>query len=259
MIVRQLALSALVLLGGVASSVFGADRIVTLTGDPWPPYVVGQVGNDATSGIGLELIQEVFERVDGASVRFPLLPWKRALIAAQEGTMDGIGILLKTMEREQYLLFTDPLFSSYDLAWYSARKFPTGIAWNTIDDLVSYTIGVVAGFSYSKEIDLAIRNKTLSVVNSPNARQLFSMLVGGRIDIAFANKSVGCSLAQQYIDDDRILSMEKEVTVSTYYLGISRKSSAIEFVPKMNSAISEMRNEGVIDQTLYSKKSDCGF
>lgn len=253
------AIGLFVLLILVPSQRASAEQVVTLTGDPWPPYVLGEIGSDATSGTGVQLIQEIFSLVEDAQVRFPLLPWNRALIAVEEGSMDGIGILLKSKERERYLVYTEPLFTSYDLAWYSTRAFPGGLRWKSIEDLTPYTIGVVSGYSYSDEIDAAIEGERLSVIKAPNARQLFRMLAGGRIDMAFANNFVGCSLASRNRGTLDVAAADRKVATATYYLGFSRKSPALSIVPEVNRAIVRLRENGEIDRILRSGAEGCAY
>lgn len=100
-------------------------EVVTLTGDPWPPYVIGTLGEEATEGSCIDLVQQVFARLNDVDVSFPLMPWERALREVRDGNKDGIVLLLKTPEREKYMAYTDPLFTSYNLVWYSKRRFPS--------------------------------------------------------------------------------------------------------------------------------------
>ncbi len=38
-------------IGLTANLVIADERVVTFVGDPWPPYVEGELGKDANSGI----------------------------------------------------------------------------------------------------------------------------------------------------------------------------------------------------------------
>lgn len=227
-----------------------ADQVVTLTSDPWPPYVLGVTGGEATGGIGVELMQRIFDRIDGVDVKFPLVPWKRALQAVEKGTMDGIGILLKTPERERYMEYTDVLFTSHDLVWYTTRRFPHGFSWNRFEDLKPHMVGVVRGHSYGEEIDKLIKSGDITVSDVSSADQLFIQLARGRFDLAFANDAVGHALAKEYVKVSKIVAAEKAASKDVHHIGFSKKSSAREFIPRINEVIKELKGEGVIERII---------
>lgn len=231
-----------------------ADQIVTLSGDPFPPYIEGQLGSEATGGIGYELIKELFSRIDGVDVRFPLVPWERALREVKEGSMDGIAILLKTPEREEYMVYTDVFFSSSALVWYSAKKFPSGFTWNSLKDFEGYRIGTTRGYSYGDEIDQALANSQLQVIEVTSEKQAFAMLEKGRVDLVLANDAVGYALANSSSSPNEIHSSEKATGKDIYYIAISKKSPARHLIPQMNSAIASMKADGSFERMGFGGK-----
>ena len=96
----------------VISLIYGnqalADQVVTFVGDPWPPYVEGVLGEDASTGVAVEVINEIFSRIENVHARFPLIPWNRALSEVEAGSRDGIAMLLKTPKREQFMVTRFP-------------------------------------------------------------------------------------------------------------------------------------------------------
>ena len=242
-----LALSVAIALGPRLSGAAGDVNTVTLTGDPWPPYVVGELGEEAETGIAVELVQEIFARLPEADVGFPMIPWNRALRAVETGDKDGILMLFKTTERERYIEYTEPLFAAYNLVWYSAEKFPSGFEWAALPDLSGHTIGITRGYSYGDEIDMAVESGALSVTPVPTVERLFAMLARGRIDLALANDAVGYALALKYKHKAKIVRAEKATGTHVYHLGFSRKTDARSLIPRINSIISELRVEGFFD------------
>ena len=230
-----------------------AGQVVKLTSDPWPPYILGELGSEANGGSGVELLKAIFARVDGVDVSLPLVPWKRALKEVKDGTMDGIQLLRKTSEREQFMDYSSGLFVSRELVWYSGKRFPNNFSWASLTDLNKYTIGVVNGYSYSTELDKAVANKELTVVKANSNEQIFTMLVAGRIDLAIANESVGYALVKQYADISKILPAEKAIAAEMHYLTLSKKSPVRHVMPKINQAIEALKKEGVIDQIMFDR------
>ncbi len=234
---------------GLSDSV-RAQQVVTLTGDPWPPYVVGELGGNASGGMGIELLEAIFDRLDGVEVRFLLIPWKRALREVEKGTMDGIFMLLKKPEREQYMEYTDPLFTSYNLIWYCTGRFPDGFAWNRLEDLTPYSIGVTRGYSYGDAIDQAIEAGSLRVTEAPSVEQLFAMLAGKRVDLVLSNDAVGHALAKEHNHVAQIVAASKATGEDVHYLAFSKKSPARGLIVAINSILGELRDEGVIESII---------
>jgi uncharacterized protein (TIGR02285 family) len=227
-----------------------AQQVVTLTGDPWPPYVVGELGREAQSGIAVELARRIFERIDGWQASFPLIPWNRALREVESGSKDGIVILLKTPDRERYMAYTEPLFTARALMWYSVKRFPSGFDWKELADLAPYRLGITRGYSYGDEIDGAIEVGRLRVTEVPTAERLFAMLARDRLDLALAGDSVGYTLAREQAHVNPIVPASKATGTDVYHIAISKKSEARHLVPAIDRILSELRRDGVVDRLI---------
>ncbi|MGS2716611.1 substrate-binding periplasmic protein [Eionea flava] len=249
-VVRRYFLSIFTAFFLFSSSAFG-DKTLVFPNDPWPPFMLGEEGEEATAGIGVDLMRAIFSRVDGATITIPLVPWKRALNSVKSGAMDGIPLLYKTAERESYMDFSDPLFPSQDLVWYSKNHFPNGLEWKTADDFSPYRMGIVSGYSYSEEIDKAIIDKKFAVTKVKNTHQLFTLLAGGRVDVAIANRVVGTSLIKKDVNNRHIIPMKKPIAEDDYYMAFSKKTSAKAFLSQVNKAIAELKAEGEIERIVY--------
>jgi len=232
-------------------STVSAERKLIFPNDPWPPFMLGKEGSESTEGIGVDLMRAIFDRIDGVSVQIPLVPWKRALNLVEQGKADAIPLLYKTAERELVMDFSDALFPSQDLVWYSKSYFPNGLEWQVTDDFIPYTMGVVTGYNYSKEIDRAIADNIIKTVKVKNVKQLLTMLAGGRIDVAIANKVVGAALIKKEFKNRNIVSMIKPIAEDSYYMAFSKKTSARELLPKINKVISDLKAEGLIENIVY--------
>ena len=226
-----------------------ANQTVFLVGDPWPPYVIGEMGEDATSGVAVEIAKKIFSQIDGAMVRFPLIPWKRALREVEEGQSDGIGMLLKTPEREVYMLYTEALVTGESLIWSAVGETAARFEWTSIEDLHGLRIGITQGYSYGEILDKSFENGDVIAISAPTVDRLFEMLANGRINLALANDAVGYSLARKY-PQAGILPSIRAVNSEVFYIGISRKSPAVKLVPMINREIERLRADGSIDRIV---------
>ena len=227
-----------------------AKQVVTLAGDPWPPYVLGKVGEDASKGLAVELIRAIFARIPGVEVRFPLVPWKRALREVEQGNYDGIALLLRTPEREAYMTYSDPVIASRSLVWYRQKRFPAGFELTGLDDLLPFRVGVIRGYSYGKMVDAAIKGGRLKASEESSMRQLFMMLARDRVDLVLANDAVGYAMAKSYAEGEPIVPAKGATGEDVYRIGFSQRSKALELLPKVNRAIGELQAEGVFDARM---------
>lgn len=226
---------------------------VTLTGDPRPPYIIGEVGKEATAGVGVDLMHAIFEQLDGVELSIPLLPWKRALREVRRGTKDGIGILLKTPRREEYMDYTDELFRSYNTVWYAASNFPNGFEWQQYADFKPYRIGVVRDHTYGDEFDQMIDTGSLTVIKVSSVRRVFTMLEKGRIELAIADRLVGAAFVKKYAASKRrFVVAKKPAAGEVYYIAFSKKSEARHLIPAVNRVVAELKKEGVIQKLVNS-------
>ncbi len=230
-----------------------AERTVTMASDPWPPFVNGELGESAHSGIATTIHREIFSRIDDVEVDIPLIPWKRALREVEQGSYDGIPMLLKTPEREAYLAYSDPFMVGRNLLWSVADAQGQAFQWTSIDDLRGKRIGIVMDYSYGEQFDSLFRQGTLDSVQARNADNLFKLLANGRVDLAMASEAVGFLYAGQ-IKDARILPAAKPTDTDIYHIGISRKSWAVELLPEINRVIAELSAEGFIDRVVRGEQ-----
>lgn len=232
-------------------------QAVTLTGDPWPPYIIGDLGGEAKSGVGVDLLNAIFERLYDIELSIPMVPWNRALQEVKRGKKDGIAILLKTPEREEYMDYTNEVFRSYSTVWYSANSFPEGFDWQNHADFKHYSIGGVRGHSYGNELDRMIGEGSLTVIEVSSPRQLFAMLAKGRIQLALADRLVGAYFAEeQAAAGARLQAVKKPVAVEIYYIAFSKKSQARHLIPALNQEISSLKREGVIQRLIGACSAD---
>ena len=236
----------------IANAPAFAEQTVTLVGDPWPPFVEGKLGEDASSGVAVEIVNEIFSRIDGAEVRFPLIPWNRALREVEDGTSDGIVILLKNRERERYMVFSEPLLVGENLFWSASDNTIPAFEWKDLGDLKGLKVGVTEGYSNGAQLDRSIENGEIEAVSAPAVENLFTMLAYGRIDVAVATNVVGYALARKY-PESGIKPASRPVNTEIFHLGISKKSTAVKLIPEINQAIQSLRAEGYIQKILQGE------
>jgi len=246
---RQWSIALLLAICFALYPAFAEERIVTFVGDPWPPYVEGELGEDAVSGIAVKIVFEIFSRIDNSRARFPLIPRQRALQEVEQGYHDGIGMLLKTPEREAYMAYSIPFIIGSSLVWSVSDREDKAFEWDQIEDFFGKRVGIIQGYSYGDRLERAFASKSITAVVAPTVEHMFAMLANGRLDLALANDVVGAALAKDF-PDVGIVAAKKPTESDIYYLAISKKSSAVVLIPEINQLILALQAEGFIDRVI---------
>lgn len=225
---------------------------ITLAEDPWPPYIEGEVDHPVSGGTLVNLYKEVFKQIKDVEVSYQLMPWKRALIDVEQGKIDGIMALFKTPERLAFLEFTAPVFTGRTMLWYSAEKFPKGLKWNTLEDLVPYHIIMLRGSAMGKPLLEAQKTGIpLTITNTNNHKQQFEIISLGRGDITVLTEIVGYHFLGKNKLKGTIVPMEKPLSDDdVYYMAFSKKSPARKLIPQINEILERMQKTGQLDRIL---------
>ncbi len=241
------------LITGVCTHV-AADSMakISLVEDPWPPYIEGKVGEPASGGKLIDLYRELFKRIDGIEVQYLLMPWKRALVEVERGRQDGIMALFKSPERTEVMDFTVPIFTGRTMLWYAKSKYPAPINWDSMEDLEKYDIVVLRGSAMADPLfDAVSRGVPLSIIEVNSHRQQFEMVMKGRADIAPLTEVVGYHLLDSEGLQGAMVPMKKPLSSDdVYYMAFSKKSPARNLIPRINTIIDDMHEEGLITRFL---------
>lgn len=233
-------------------SVTSAQMTVTLVSDPFPPYVTGVAdGTSPTGGVSVEILKKIFERIENVTLEMKLYPWKRAMAYAMKGQVDGIWMIIKNKERMQVLDYTDPLLELRAYLWYLNSRYPDGVTWETLSDLVPYRIGAVRGYEFAGSLYKAQKQGIpLNIETVTNEEQNFSKLLNGRVDIIPAHESVAYEQIKRHGWEGKLGYTAKLFDNTVVYIGISKKSPAKDLIPQINQIINELNADGTIEKIL---------
>jgi len=230
-----------------------ASSKATLCSDPWPPFIIGEVGKNAIGGIAVEILRIAFSRIGEEEPEFPLYNWARCLENIKDGKESGVNLALSTPERREYISFSHVMFYNNLLIWYSPAFNPDGIHWETVDDLAKYKIGLTRGYSMGDEFDLAKKEGRLQVFEVREDSQNLEKIQLGRIDFVIINELIGRNLIERKNLAGAIISMDKPFLTEPFYMGFSRKSPWLSVLPKLNEVLDNMHKDGTIEAILSAE------
>jgi polar amino acid transport system substrate-binding protein len=218
------------------------EKLISLASAEYPPYYGEQLKN---YGPVTQIIVEAYEEV-GYDVDVKFFPWVRGENMAKEGKYDGMFPPWHTKEREDYFVFSDPLFPN-NIHFYKLKK--TKVAFSSYEDLKGYKIGVVRGYANPAvlaEVDLQFEEVSKDLQN-------LLKLAAGRIDLTLMDSKLAEFLIRSELPEytDAFARIDPAVESRMQYLCISRK--AVDYQTKLedfNRGLKLLRESGEYEEIL---------
>ena len=191
-------------------------RLVT---DAWAPYVYEDNGQAA--GLDYEITLEVLQRL-GVTLDLQFLPWKRCLLALEQGHADGILDIFHLPEREASMLFVEEPLSEVELVLFYARNRP--YPYESLEDLRELVIGISPGYWYNDE---TFRTSTLfRREEAPTHEANLGKLIRHRVDLVVNDRRAGLYLGAQ-------LGLQGQIDYNRKAVGHDRMYLALRHDPKL--------------------------
>jgi len=207
-------------------------REITLCSIDWPPYY-GQ--NLVKGGFITEIIRRSLKH-SSLVLKTQYLPWQRTVNFAKQGKVcSGIYTFgSKTEERKKFFHFSEPLPS---LKFSVIVRKNSEIIVKNLNDLKKLRIGIVSGYTLTKEFE-AVR-KTLTLTEVTEDLQLIKMLISNRVNAILTDPRVFQHYGKLHFPKD-LLNYGDVFLIqeNSQYVGISKAA-------KQSQAITEALNKGI--------------
>lgn len=173
-----------------SSTLLWAKESIRLGIDEFPPHISKDL---PYYGFLPRIISESFAFSD-ISVEYVFVPWRRAIIRAEKGDLDGTPAWFKTPEREEVFYISAPLIDDSQSFFY-LKDAP--FDWQTIDDLKGITIGATLGYDYGEDFAIAENSESIKVERVSTDLQNFQKLITKRIVVFPMNTFAGYAILQK--------------------------------------------------------------
>lgn len=152
--------------------------------DPdWPPYeIINQ--NGAHEGIAADLIKLAAQRADVRLELFQTKDWDESVAASKRGDCDALSFLNQTPKRDEWLIFTDPIFTDPNVI--ITREEHAFIADPAA--LTDHAIALPKGTSIEERVRRDFPN--LRVVLADSEAEAFAMVSDRRADLTIRSMTV---------------------------------------------------------------------
>ena len=161
----------------------------------------------------------------------------------KHGSADLIPMITRTTERQEYMVFTQPIYTDPIVFAYMPNRFQ-GPQWETHGDLKQYVIGVVHDYVYGSDWKEAVEKYELQVEGSNKDIYNVNKLRAGRYDLVLLYRSVAFDIFKDLPADHGVALADKPFDKTHFRFGISKKSPLVKDVHKINAIIDEMRADG---------------
>ena len=226
-------------------SVFAARQLNFAT-DPFPPYYYEE--DNIPRGLQYELAKIVFDKMH-LGFKLTFVPWKRALLMAESGKVDGIFGLRKTEERQRWLIYPEePLMNVVTVIF---KRADDPFEYNGIQSLKGKKVGITKGYTYGSNFD----NSTLFEKEQVSSiRHNFLKLLAGRIDLVAGYRAVGIHTVHNMNLQERIAICSNSVYTTALYIGFTKVPGYGKISHKFSQKLNEFKKS--IDCNDFIKKMD---
>jgi len=168
-------------------------RPLEFGGSSFPPFFGENMEND---GPLIEIARHAFA-VSDREFSITWLPWKRVIVMARRGDIDGIAYAWYKPEREAFLYFGEPIFPNQNGLFKNVSNPLTELS--DMSQLKGSLIGVVGGYAVPEKL----LHSGASIVQGLQDINLLKMLALKRLDYVYTDKIVGRYLLQTEAPDMR--------------------------------------------------------
>lgn len=239
----------LLILCTMVLSIHASDTI-SYTFSSWPP-VTSLDENDSAWGIYPDLVRELFEKRLDIPTKAVQLPWKRAQLSVEIGTVDFI-ITVPTEERLKYAEASDSAFYKLFLHVFTYKDHPKLAQMQEITSAKDiYNLGLTPVTNlgngwHKKNID-SYGIETKYVPAETNAVAFLSMK---RADLTIESLEPMIYELKKKPAGERLVDTGAKFGPIKMHLLLSKESSFINRLPEINATFAEMLKDGTVEKIL---------
>ncbi|MEE1674402.1 transporter substrate-binding domain-containing protein [Agarivorans aestuarii] len=225
-----------------------AAELVTLSSGEWPPFTSKSL---AHQGFYSEIVRQAFA-LENYEVQYQFLPWARAYMYVEQGNVDGSLTWAKTHDKEQEVLFSEPVF------WHNKVFFHLShqpFSWQNIDSLKTLNIGATEKYTYGYAFDLAAEQSELKVEYVSSDLLNLKKLLAGRIDVFPSDIHVGYQLINQHFTSEEaaLFTHHPKSVQQTYtHVIFSKKNQqrGEQLLAAFNRGLQKLKQSGAYQQII---------
>lgn len=226
------------------------EQPLSLNNIHWPPYQFSEP-NKGREGLGTDILKRCTEPLN-YRLFYETFPVKRTHLFMQRGLLDVTFYSYKSSREEFVRYGNEPIFVS-EYGFLAPAN--SGFDVNSLDDVYSLSLGLLAGLSYTPELMEVINTNKANglVVESNSVLNLVNELAGDNpsIDLVPNSKETFYWMIKERGLADRLEVLDFTLAQKPYYITVSKASKRvgdpIEFLAQMDSCLKALKQSGEYD------------
>lgn len=234
----------LVALGRTGAAAAGPRPSLRLAAESFPPFSFLEAGEPR--GLDLEVVRPVLDGL-GFDAQLSIVPWRRALLEVQQGTLDGIiGATRGDLnEREELLAFPEEPLSASFSRFYYRREQP--FRFEGLFSLKGKRVAVLGGYRYPPDFTAApyfVRQ----AVNTHE--QCLHLLMAGRVELALVHAGVAEYVVHREGWQEKLAVDPTPIAPGQLWVGFSRRSGHEALAQRFGPALRSFKRSAAYGQLL---------
>ena len=223
--------------------------LVTRAATNMPPYAYLD-GRRQLTGYRVELLQQLFKRLNCPLQIRTDVPWKRSLLLLQSGELDLMVNSSKTPERKRFAYFSKAAEAEY-VALYQLQNQHGRIRLANLAEAFSghYNIGLIRGNHYGAELNQRLQDEAIAshLVEAIDKPALYQILLRQRVDFYLDYYPNGLFALRDERLDDRIVHVPASVQhIGTSHYMFSKQSVSAAFIHAFDAEFARMQADGTL-------------
>ena len=178
----------------------------------------------------------------GIEIKTVPLPWARVLEYIKSGEIDAVAPIFYNADRARFITYSLP-FGTHDTKVLVRREH--SFNFKKCEDLIGYRGVIVRGRSEGGAFDkFSAEHLKLQRVNSLD--QIIKMILNGRADYGVDKLYDIIAISNRLGLSDQIEILDMTISTNENYIGFSKKSSFVRYLPQINKKIIQLKKEGKI-------------
>lgn len=222
-----------------------------------PPYFMK--GSDGKpQGLLIDMARAALQRMS-CELELVEMPWQRAQVEVQAGRVDLLGGVIRRPEREAFLWFSQPSFTTRVLVFVRVDAAHARRRLNRPEDLLEsgMSIGVEKGDAFRPEFEAALQR--LEALDASRVQRvahymtLFQMMRHGRLDALAADEMSARYLIRKEGLQALVERTDLVASHESWSFAFGKASVARGLVDRFDQALQEMRRSGALDAMVNSR------
>ena len=225
--------------------------IYSFVSDPFPPYVMGEIGDRGQiKGLVPWYLSELMRTIGHGNPYVEIMPRQRCMKEVKDGKYDAIMQMRYNAERAKDYIFTVPYVTAKFKLYYLKKRFPHGIKWKNPEELSQYQILATQGYYYGETVEALEKNGKLKIFRTIFDQVILDQLLKGRGDLYLSDAYVADYHIAKAGLKNQVGVLEGDLGDSIYHIAISKNSPLAKEIDKINSTIKEMKTEEMFKKWL---------